>query len=209
VDTARIAELIAPYAGEASAPSLAQLVNISTYINLLLKWNARTNLTAVRQEEEMVTRHFGESWFAARHLLAHSSASTVIDVGSGAGFPGLVLKLFAPALHLSLVESQNKKATFLKECVRTLQLSQVGVLNARAEQLELRASLVTLRAVERFESIVPTAARLVEPGGRMALLIGSGQLEQAESVVAGRWETPVAIPGASARVLAVCEPGGN
>ena len=203
MDTERIAELLEPYSGEASAPSVMQLANISTYIDILTKWNARTNLTAIRDPEEMVRRHFGESWFAARQLLAHSSTGTVIDVGSGAGFPGLVLKLFAPGIHLTLVESQNKKATFLKEAVRHLQLANVEVANIRAENLGQVAELVTLRAVERFESVLPIAARLVRPGGELAALIGSEQFEEARRLVSGDWREPVAIPSSSSRVVAV------
>jgi len=204
VDTARIAELLAPYSGEASTPSMEQLVYISTYVNLLLKWNARTNLTGIRSAEEIVERHFGESWFAARHLLPHTSTSTVIDVGSGAGFPGMVLKIFAPAIHLTLVESQNKKATFLKEAVRQVELSGVEVLGVRAETLGRQAELVTLRAVERFEQIISTAARLVTPGGQLALLIGGSQIDLAKQLVAGDWGAPIAVPNSSSRVLVVC-----
>src|SRR5947207_2678164 len=136
----RIAELLQPFL---SAPLTdLQLENISTYIDILLRWNARINLTAVRQPEEIVTRHFGESLFAARHLFPQpeihdasgeprapkpSAASepsgdahttSIIDVGSGAGFPGLPIKIRAPHTHLTLIESSQKKATFLREVSR-------------------------------------------------------------------------------------------
>src|SRR5438046_5678669 len=106
-------------AGE-SVLTVTQLHNISTYIDILLRWNSRINLTAIRDREQIVTRHFGESLFAARHLFPPSSslssgmnsvspARTLADIGSGAGFPGLAIKLAIPALFLTLIESSHKK----------------------------------------------------------------------------------------------------
>ena len=98
MEIARIAELLAPFSGgEALAPAL--LEQLQAYLDLLLHWNARMNLTAVRDPEAIVTRHFGESLFAARVLLRDAGAAacaTLADVGSGAGFPGVPMKLFSP-----------------------------------------------------------------------------------------------------------------
>jgi 16S rRNA (guanine527-N7)-methyltransferase len=228
MEDARIAELLAPFlsdspksersvgASEAAGLSPAQLQYISTYINLLLHWNARTNLTAVREPEEIVTRHFGESLFAARHLFPEAKVGTVsqqpdrwppapvphvIDVGSGAGFPGLPIKLWAPHVHLTLIESNQKKATFLREMVRSLKLTGADVFAGRASAFAgPKGDVVTLRAVERFESILPVAAGLVVPAGRLAMLIGDAQvmlipdLQRAE---------PIRLPLSSNRVLII------
>ena len=136
MDAARIAELLQPFLTAPAQLSAAQLNNISTYIDILLRWNARINLTAVRDPEQIVTRHFGESLFAARHLFpaddGRPTTDNCVDVGSGAGFPGLPLKLWAPAIHLTLVESNHKKATFLREVVRSLTLTNVNVFAGRA-----------------------------------------------------------------------------
>jgi 16S rRNA (guanine527-N7)-methyltransferase len=169
---------------------------------MLLKWNQVINLTAIRQPEEVVRRHFGESLFAARHLLAADAPDSVIDVGSGAGFPGVVLKIFAPSIHLTLVESHGKKATFLRELSRTLHFSDVQVVQERAERLRDKADLVTFRAVENFEKILSTAASLVAPGGRLGALIGASQLSSAASILPGEWRA-VAIPESDSRVLAI------
>src|SRR6202166_4167383 len=125
MEPARIAELLQPFLGPANDQRLTanDLSNISIYIDLLLRWNARINLTAIRQPEEIVTRHFGESLFAARQLfprrLSVSGAAAtpvqVADVGSGAGFPGIPIKLWAPNIFLTLIESNQKKAIFLRE----------------------------------------------------------------------------------------------
>jgi len=198
----------APGAEESAVLTAAQLQSISTYIDILQRWNARINLTAIRDVEEIVTRHFGESLFAARHLVPTSSsvvkALEVADVGSGAGFPGIPIKLWAPEIVLTLIESNHKRASFLKEVTRALTLTNVNIQTARAEALTGASfDVVTLRAVERFESVLPVAARLVAPGGRLALLIGQIQLPQAQlTLPALDWSQPIPFPTSHARVLA-------
>jgi 16S rRNA (guanine527-N7)-methyltransferase len=191
----QIAKLLAPFIGPALL-SDSQLAAIKTYADLLLRWNAKLNLTSIRDPEEIVTRHFGESLFAARQLFpAGNSHETAIDIGSGAGFPGLPLKLWSPSLNLTLIESNQRKATFLREVVRTLNLSSVLVLTERAERVSFNADLVTFRAVEHFESILSIACNLAKPGGRIAALIGGAQVGLAQSVLPNiRWEDPIPIP---------------
>jgi 16S rRNA (guanine527-N7)-methyltransferase len=203
----RIAELLEPFLRTSTASlSPAQLNHISTYIDLLLRWNARVNLTSVRQPEAIVTRHFGESLFAARHLFPEPGApASLIDIGSGAGFPGVPIKLWAPQLHLTLIESSHKKVAFLRQLARTLTLTNVDVFGGRADAYTgPLAGVVTLRAVEHFASALPTAARLVAPGGRLALLIGQAQTAQAaELLPSAAWDAPIPLPLSSNRVLLI------
>jgi 16S rRNA (guanine527-N7)-methyltransferase len=237
MDTARIAVLLAPFIGQ-SLP-LSRLDQISTYIDLLLRWNARINLTAIRQEEQIVTRHFGESLFMARHLFPPSVARApspanadsgqmegtrpiphlrisgtpsnpphVLDIGSGAGFPALPLKIWAPNIHLTLIESNHKKAAFLREIARALTLTNINVITDRAETLAVRldfprAEIVTLRAVERFEAILPHAAALVIRKGSLALLIGASQVPHLKAPSGVKWNPPMAIPQSHTRVLSI------
>jgi 16S rRNA (guanine527-N7)-methyltransferase len=191
----RIAELLAPFVGSAPLTDF-QVSAVGTYIDLLLKWNAKLSLTAIRNSEEIVTRHFGESLFAARQLFpAGDSNEFVIDVGSGAGFPGLPLKLCSPNLELTLIESNQRKATFLREVIRALDLKSTAVLSQRAESVSLRADLVMFRAVERFERILAVALGLVKPGGRIALLISEAQVAGAQSALRTvPWHKPIPIP---------------
>lgn len=258
METARIAELLRPFltaqtkedkgdlsfhAGsspeESAGLSESQLLAVSTYLDLLLRWNARFNLTAVRAPEEIVTRHFGESLFAARHLfpgpspvvlkhprirpgsalseveksssqqgsgVAAGQAPHLIDIGSGAGFPGLPIKIWAPELQLTLIESNQKKAIFLREVARSLTLTNVNVITRRAEDVEFfDSATVTLRAVERFERVLPTALRLAGPGGRLALLIGQAQVPAADEFDGIRWDAALPIPLSQSRVLLVGE----
>ena len=210
MQASRIAELLEPFLGSANDERLTtnDLKNISTYIDVLQRWNARINLTAIRDEEEIITRHFGESLLAARHLFPLRSSVVesleVTDVGSGAGFPGIPIKLWAPEIRLTLIESNHKKATFLREITRTLTLTNVNIQTARAETVTDSYDVVTLRAVERLETILPVAASLVFPGGRLALLIGQAQLPKAQSTLrALTWSLPIPIPKSKSRVLAI------
>jgi 16S rRNA (guanine527-N7)-methyltransferase len=199
-----IAQTLRPFLGT-NQISQEQLGRTVAYLDLLLKWNAKINLTAIRSPEEIVTRHFGESFFAARHLLPKDNQpSSAIDIGSGAGFPGLPMKIWAPSLGLALIESNGRKATFLREVCRALHLSGVEVVSKRAEDVEIRADLVTLRAVERFEAVLPIAEKLVSSSGTLALLIGGGQEETAKKVLPKlEWQDPLPIPLSRNRVLIV------
>ena|SRR5271163_2999637 len=209
MDAARIAALLEPFVETALADS--QLEQISTYIDLLVRWNARINLTAIRKEEEIVTRHFGESLFLARHLFpapANSGQPRVIDIGSGAGFPALPLKIWAPKIHLTLIESNHKKAAFLREVARTLTLTNINVITDRAEaaaknQGLARAEVVTLRAVERFETILPHAVEFLAPKGALALLIGATQVPTLTAQTALIWDPPIHIPQSHMRVVSM------
>jgi len=225
----RIAELLQPYLPVPLAES--QLQDISTYIDMLLRWNTRINLTAVRQPEEIVTRHFGESLFAARHLFpqpehpntragqsmprppqpsaafepsSEKNSARLVDVGSGAGFPGLPIKIWSPHTHVTLIESNHKKATFLREVSRALTLTGVDVFRGRAEDFRTSADIVTLRAVENFEHVLPIAANLVAPPGRLALLIVRRQMESlAKLAPTFQWPEPVPIPLSEERILLI------
>jgi 16S rRNA (guanine527-N7)-methyltransferase len=200
----RIADLLGPFIEPVSF-SDSQLEAIQAYLDTLLRWNAKLNLTAIRDPEEIIPRHFGESLFAARQLFPNAdSHETAIDVGSGAGFPGLPLKLWSSSLDLTLIESNQRKATFLREVIRTLNLNSVSVLAERAEGVSLSADLVTFRAVERFERILPIAFRLVKPQGRLAILIGSEQVGLAQSTLTTiDWKAPIPIPLSKSRTLLV------
>lgn len=209
MDEQKISSLLEPYLGGDSL-SARQMEKVSAYLALLVKWNAKMNLTAVRQPEEMVSRHFGESFFAARRLLNERSAKSAIDLGSGAGFPGMPLAIYGPEVQVTLIESQNKKATFLKEVVRALEMKNVKVFNGRGEDFKQQADLVTLRAVEKFEEAARVAADLVTAGRRLAMLIGEGQVSRAKELLPEfEWKVAAGVPNSAARVLLVGNQQGN
>ena len=175
----------------------AQVHQTVTYLTLLLRWNEKINLTAIRRPEECVTRHFGESLFVARHL---QLAGDLLDIGSGAGFPGLALKIAFPDLSVTLLEPVAKKRAFLKETARVCAFSQVSVRSDRLEELA-RATpppqfdFATMRAVGNLEQFVPLAAQCLRPNGRLLLWLSQQQADTLGSIPAGlTWTAPLPIP---------------
>lgn len=205
MDAVTLRELLAPFVPPAELDDTL-LASVLVHLNLLTRWNQHMNLTALRTPEEMVLRHFGESLFAARTLFPRASQQDVFDLGSGAGFPGLPMKYWAPGLQLTLIEGQGKKATFLREVGRALHLTAFSVLNVRAEAVSQRATLVTMRAVEKFDHALLAASELLSPGGRLAILIGDAQREHALSLLPPGESTSHPLPSSEQRILLIWSP---
>jgi 16S rRNA (guanine527-N7)-methyltransferase len=193
LDAARVAPLDLPTANR-----------FATYLSLLLRWNARTNLTAIRDEEGILSRHFVESIACARALPA--GIARLLDFGSGAGFPGIPIALCRPETAVVLAESQGKKAAFLREAARTLNLP-IEVHSARAETLKARFDCVTLRAVDEMGLAVQAATELVAPGGWLALMITFAELDGLQTYIdpGFRFSTCVPMPGGGRPVLALAQ----
>ena len=194
IDQARLGQLISPF-GIALAPWQASTLLI--YLDLLLHLNQRINLTAIRRPEECVTRHFGESLYLAKWV---SLSGRLLDVGSGAGFPGLALKLAAPELAVTLLEPVAKKRAFLKEVARACELDRVEV---RGERLRVflrlsplpRFDLVTARAVGELEELAKDSARCLAPGGRLCLWLSHRQASALTRQALGfTWDPPLDLP---------------
>ncbi len=171
----QIAELLDQAAGVQLSEGLAGRFEL--YLALLLRWNKKTNLTAVRDPGEIVVKHFGESLQLAYVLPAE--ARTMLDVGSGAGFPGAVCALARPEIAVTLAESHGKKAAFLQELCRETGLTAT-VYAGRAESLPRSESfdVVSLRAVERMQLACRTSAERLTAGGSMALLTTRSAVEK-------------------------------
>ncbi len=173
--------------------SSEQLNALLTYLELLLSWNQRINLTGVRSAEECITRHFGESLYLARWV---ELEGRLLDIGSGAGFPGLALKIAFPQLSITLLEPMAKKRAFLKEVARKCGMQSVEVGPQRLEEFETPGRLfdtATARAVGRLEQLVPQAARCLRPGGRLCLWITHGQAPRLTHRLI-EWQAPIALP---------------
>jgi len=191
-------------AGLAPLPSNASL-RFAQYLELLLRWNARLNLTAIRDRDEILSRHFAESIACAR--LLPDGISSLLDFGSGAGIPGIPIALIRGEIAVTLAESQGKKAAFLREVVRTLGLS-AKVHGARAEELQLRFDCVTLRAVDRMAVAVATAGSLVAVNGWLAVMTTHAEagVILAAAGLAFRWRERIALQGGGdARILLLGE----
>ena len=169
---------------------------LAAYGNLLLHWNTRLSLTAIRDEAELIERHLMEGVFAAAH---HPEASTALDFGSGTGVPGIPIALCRPEIHVTLAESQRKKASFLQEALRTLQLSG-SVHPFRAELLPVGSfDSVWMRAVDKSATMLPVAADLVASRGTLCLL-GTSNPPSHPMLEGWQWKT-LPLPGAKNRVL--------
>jgi 16S rRNA (guanine527-N7)-methyltransferase len=174
----------------------------TSYLALILRWNARMNLTAVRDEDGILARHFVESIACARVL--PDGIATLLDFGSGAGFPGIPIAICRPEIAVTLAESQGKKAAFLQETARQLGLS-CEVYSDRAETLRVQFDCVTLRAVDQMERAIKSAAQLVGPGGWLAPMTSAAELPTVKAVAGSGfiWSSPIALPNADNRVLAL------
>lgn len=195
-------------AGQAELDA-GQSGRFGAYLSLILRWNQRVNLTAIRDAEGILTRHFAESIACARALPA--GIGTLLDFGSGAGLPGIPIAICRPEIAVTLAESQGKKAAFLNEAVRELGIA-ARVHAGRAETLAAEFDCVTLRAVDRMERAVEAAAKLVRVGGWLAPMTTGSDLARLEAAAGDGfvWREGVALPGGEHRVLALGtrEPAG-
>ncbi|HEX4037807.1 MAG TPA: 16S rRNA (guanine(527)-N(7))-methyltransferase RsmG [Acidobacteriaceae bacterium] len=180
--------------------SSQQREQLETYLTLLMKWNARINLTAVRKPADIVQRHFSESLFAAQQI--PSGVKTLLDYGSGAGLPGIPIAIAKPEVTVTLAESQNKKAAFLREAVRTLGLN-AEVWAGRVEAMEAKRvfDAVTLRAVEKMAEACRTATERLGPEGWIAVFATRATEPASETIANIRWNRELAIPGSKQGLL--------
>jgi 16S rRNA (guanine527-N7)-methyltransferase len=192
---------------ESNSPSLPEDLpeKFTAYLALLQRWNQKTNLTAIRDEDEILRRHFVESILCARLLPV--DIVSLLDFGSGAGFPGLPIALIRSEIAVTVAESQNKKAAFLREAIRTLGLT-TKVHSARAETLRTenltqRFDCVTLRAVDNMDRALPAAAQLLNPKGWLAIMTTNREVESIQNLVPSpiAWQSPIPLPKNTDQVL--------
>lgn len=177
---------------------------IRAYIPLLLHWNRRISLTTVTNPLQILRFHFGESMFASRAVANRNGR--LADVGSGAGFPGIPLKLLIPSLHMVLVEPSAKKAAFLAEAVRELKLESVEVYRGSFDSLTAAASgfdYVAARALGMHEELVKWSRTAISVGGRIILWLGNEDAVKVSLQKSWQWSKPISVPGSHSRVLLV------
>lgn len=168
----------------------ATRVRLIAYVELLARWNAAYNLTAVRDPGEMVARHLLDSLA----IVPHVSGATLADLGSGAGLPGIPLALVEPQRQVTLVDSNGKKARFLREAVRTLKLVNVRVVEGRVQDVPGQFDCVTSRAFATLADMLDWAGGLLAEGGRWLAMKGKLADEEIAAVPAGfRVEQVVAL----------------
>lgn len=151
------------------------------YVDLLQRWNAAYNLTAVREPGEMVTRHLLDSLA----VLPHVTGRTLADLGTGAGIPGIPLALARPELEVQLVDSNGKKARFLREAVRHLRLERVRVAESRVESVDGEFDCITARAFATLADMLAWAGHLLGPDGRWLALKGRFPQDELDALPSG------------------------
>jgi len=180
---------------------------MEAYLELLIRWNARTNLTAVRDREGILSLHLIECMACARILPA--DIGTLLDFGSGAGLPGIPIALCRPEIVVTLAESQGKKAAFLREAVRTIGISAL-VYSGRAEVISMRFDCVILRAVDKMPQAIKAATGLVAPHGWLALMTTDSDLDHLKAGI-GVGLSPFDVyplAGSEQRILALARNAG-
>jgi 16S rRNA (guanine527-N7)-methyltransferase len=175
---------------------------IRAYIPLMLHWNKKISVTTVTDPIEIVRFHFGESMFAAPFL--SNKDGRLADVGSGAGFPGIPLKLVFPAMEVVLIESNAKKASFLAEVIRELKLKEAQVYRGRFESLvsgDDGFDYVAARALGMHEKLVDWSRGALRAGGSLILWLGEEDAAQVSAQKSWCWREPLLIPGSQKRTI--------
>jgi 16S rRNA (guanine527-N7)-methyltransferase len=200
----QIATALSPFQVRLSG---AQTAQVREYVRLLLKWNQSVSLTSVMDPLEIVARHFGESMFVS--CLIPVENGRLADLGSGAGFPGLALKIANPTLQVKLIESNKKKCAFLAEIVRSLELANVEILSDRFEEIRTSndfAELITARALGGFSEILTWSKRALSPRGHLVLWLGGEDSSKVPSTPGWLWQPAVRIPDSQRRFILIGRP---
>ena len=202
----RVRELLVPF----GLPlTFEQMKRLQAYLELLLRWNTRINLTSVRDAGQCVIRHFGESLYLGRFV---ELKGRLLDIGSGAGFPGLALKITFPKLKVTLLEPVGKKRAFLKEVARACEMDLVEVRSERLEEFVKRQNedeqrqrfdAATSRAVGGLAGLILAVAECLRRGAGLYLWPSQGQHEELRRASKGRiaWKTPIPLPLAQHREI--------
>ncbi len=179
------------------APSAEACERLLDYVELLTRWNATYNLTAVRDPAEMISRHLLDSLAVAPHVHGGSLA----DLGSGAGLPGIPLAILEPSRQTVLIDSNGKKTRFLREAVRALGLSGVRVEQARVEDVRAKFDCITARAFASLGEMLTLGGHLLSPGGTWLAMKGMLKQDEMLGLPAGFAVSsvrPLIVPGLAA-----------
>jgi 16S rRNA (guanine(527)-N(7))-methyltransferase RsmG len=171
-----------------------QISQLERHYDLMTRWNQRMNLTSIRTVEEAITRHYCESLIVGSHLCL-PEGSSIVDVGTGAGFPGIPIAILHPEFQVSLVESHQRKAVFLREATR--QLPTVRVLGARVESITESFNLLVSRAVE-INTLLPLLPKLAT---KAAFMLGEDDVKKLVNTRTWEWQEPIKVPWGDRRYL--------
>lgn len=154
---------------------------LEKFYELLIDWNNKINLTRIIEKEEVYLKHFYDSLTIVKEVNLNE-INTLCDVGTGAGFPGIVLKIFYPHLKITLVDSLLKRVNYLNTIIKDLELNDIVAIHARGEDVKEKFDIVTSRAVANIEKLVTYTMHLTNKNGKLVALKGDIDKELTEDV---------------------------
>lgn len=162
-------------------PTPQQLNQLDNFYHLLVEWNKKINLTRIIKEDEVYLKHFYDSLMITK-VVDLNNVKTLCDVGTGAGFPGIVLKIFFPNLKITLIDSLQKRVNYLNEIIKTLKLENIQAIHIRGEEYKGQFDVVTARAVANIEKLVKYTMHLVAQDGMFIAMKGDIEKEFTEEI---------------------------
>lgn len=158
-----------------------QIEKLDKFYKLLIEWNKKINLTRIEDEKEVYLKHFYDSLTIVK-VVDLNKINTLCDVGTGAGFPGIVLKIVFPNLKITLIDSLQKRVNYLNTIIKELNLNNIEAVHARGEEYKGKFDLVTSRAVANIEKLVKYTMHLVSPSGIFVAMKGDIDNELIEDI---------------------------
>ena len=162
-------------------PAKEQMQQLEKFYRLLIEWNQKINLTRITEKEEVYLKHFYDSLTIVKEIDL-SKVETLCDVGTGAGFPGIVLKIFYPNLKIILIDSLLKRVNYLNEIIKELELKDIKAIHTRGEEYHETFDVVTARAVANIEKLLKYTMHLVNKNGKLIAMKGNIDEELTEEV---------------------------
>lgn len=158
-----------------------QLEKLEKFYNLLIEWNKKMNLTRITEKEDVYLKHFYDSLTITR-IVDLSKIETLCDVGTGAGFPGIILKIAYPNLKITLIDSLQKRVNYLNEIIKELDLNDIKAIHTRGEDYHEKFDIVTARAVANIEKLTKYTMHLVKKDGSFIAMKGNIEEELTTNV---------------------------
>ncbi len=158
-----------------------QYKKLEQFYELLIDWNKKINLTRIVEKEEVYLKHFYDSLTITK-VIDLSTIKTLCDVGTGAGFPGIVLKICYPDLEITLIDARNKRVLYLNEIIKTLNLKKIKVIHIRGEEYKEQFDCVVARAVANIEKLVKYTMHLVKENGMFIAMKGDISTEFSKNI---------------------------